>query len=615
MIQQAASDASQVTDILIYHYEFMPFEPLSDQSVADLYSVKHWRVYYYYYTNKTGSGVDSRASSSTVLACTPAARAQRARLANFVANSCVMDLLTTLRQAVMGGKDVHIEDNNVVIDGVTYPGETMTAFTSLQKNVTIIAVVLAWLNRDAKVTQYSKEAKDKKIQMIVATAMKPLQQYLMGEADAAAYLSKDFLSDAAARQATTASTSQTIEDMQSIEWAIRKEIPFKTRANVLECSRNLRDEVFRHFSMLPQADGSGPANAAAPSAGSKRPAPTSAASSAAVTSTSADDAKKRMRTSTDVPPGMRGTPIIIVPSSAASLINMYNAKQFLEGGQWVPPETARAAAGSVEKPAKIEIHRTDSRGNQCKYYVTDNVNSLQPHDWWVMVLTCGGRCTMLLLLQYLSNLSCLKPVGDACSSSLTKSSTEHIGIISPAGSKLPPCLRLDRIGSSRAGNGVPSLMLRMCLRSRFSIGVSRRCGEFRSFRPLCIDDERRISPMMLSNQAHAHVLVVAPTRSKCSYRLPSSLRRRRAARQLPEMGGRSVSHLENEAVSRSRCCKQGLDGAGQSHLRQETIFAAERSSDAWGWFNCVCEIAIVVIGSDAYGRIRVIARRDKRALL
>ena len=62
---------------------------------------------------------------------------------------------------------------------------------------------------------------------------------------------------------------------------------------------------------------------------------------------------------------------------------MYNAARFLEGGQWVPPDQARAAYGSNEKPTKITIRRTDTRGNVCQYYVTDNVESLARHDWWV----------------------------------------------------------------------------------------------------------------------------------------------------------------------------------------------------------------------------------------
>ena len=78
--------------------------------------------------------------------------------------------------------------------------------------------------------------------------------------------------------------------------------------------------------------------------------------------------------------GWRGTPIIVIPSSATSLINLFNVQAFLQDGRFVHPNDARAAAGSV-KPSKVLIRRKDSRGNSCQYYVVDSVEGLAKSDW------------------------------------------------------------------------------------------------------------------------------------------------------------------------------------------------------------------------------------------
>jgi parafibromin len=77
----------------------------------------------------------------------------------------------------------------------------------------------------------------------------------------------------------------------------------------------------------------------------------------------------------------RGTPIILVPSSATSLINLYNAAAFLQDGVFVPPADARIAAGAAAKPLKLTIKRRDVRGDTCQYYIMDSVAGFAKHDW------------------------------------------------------------------------------------------------------------------------------------------------------------------------------------------------------------------------------------------
>jgi hypothetical protein len=83
------------------------------------------------------------------------------------------------------------------------------------------------------------------------------------------------------------------------------------------------------------------------------------------------------------------TPIIIVPPSMTSPLNLFNVQRLLEGGQWVSPEAARQAAqdegGSGEKPTRVTLKRVDARGNRCQYYVTDNAAALDRRDWLKVV--------------------------------------------------------------------------------------------------------------------------------------------------------------------------------------------------------------------------------------
>ena len=82
----------------------------------------------------------------------------------------------------------------------------------------------------------------------------------------------------------------------------------------------------------------------------------------------------------------RGTPIIILPASLESLITMYNVQRFLKDGVFVPPALAQANFGDKEKPQRIEIVRTDTRGNQNKFYVMDSVDAFNAdgkyHEQW-----------------------------------------------------------------------------------------------------------------------------------------------------------------------------------------------------------------------------------------
>jgi parafibromin len=68
------------------------------------------------------------------------------------------------------------------------------------------------------------------------------------------------------------------------------------------------------------------------------------------------------------------TPIIIVPNAPSSLINIYNIKDLLEGGSFVPPAEAKSKA--TQRESRIKIHH-DGR----EFIVVDSPASLSADEW------------------------------------------------------------------------------------------------------------------------------------------------------------------------------------------------------------------------------------------
>ena len=86
--------------------------------------------------------------------------------------------------------------------------------------------------------------------------------------------------------------------------------------------QNLRDDVFKHFTDKSVKPASAPSPIADAAAGKKR----SRSTTALVSSTSAAP----VRPVTAIDPSWRATPIIVVPASASSLLNIYNVASFLQ---------------------------------------------------------------------------------------------------------------------------------------------------------------------------------------------------------------------------------------------------------------------------------------------
>ncbi|KAJ0982529.1 hypothetical protein J5N97_010784 [Dioscorea zingiberensis] len=77
-----------------------------------------------------------------------------------------------------------------------------------------------------------------------------------------------------------------------------------------------------------------------------------------------------------------GVPIILVPSAFQTLITIYNVKEFLEDGVFVPSDVKVKQSGGEKKPEFVTVRKKFSRDQVvAAYEVRDKPSVLKPEDW------------------------------------------------------------------------------------------------------------------------------------------------------------------------------------------------------------------------------------------
>lgn len=293
-----------------------------------------------------------------------------------------MDPLQELRLAVTLGRTVELEDDNaVVLDETKFAGSTPTSFWKDQKkaaHANIASLVFFYQNRSTGFGAYVTAATKRKLDIVIAAHKDYLVSFIEGKVEAdARFVDTSFQaqSSAAPTSAQTggvAVAKVVLDPGVALDIAIRNEIPYRTRYNVLDCgNKSLKDQIYEHFNRV--EDEEKKRNGQVPAAAAKRPA----AGGGVV-----DESRKRARTAQGDPAAFRpppGTPIIILPPTASSLINMYNAEEFFARSNFVPVDPHNLPPS---KPDVLTISRVDTRGHTAKFYVTDNVNRIKPGEWY-----------------------------------------------------------------------------------------------------------------------------------------------------------------------------------------------------------------------------------------
>ncbi|KAG0467040.1 hypothetical protein HPP92_018620 [Vanilla planifolia] len=77
-----------------------------------------------------------------------------------------------------------------------------------------------------------------------------------------------------------------------------------------------------------------------------------------------------------------GVPIILVPSAFQTLITIYNVKEFLEDGVFVPSDVKVKAMRGAPKPDCVTVQKKLSRDRVvAAYEVRDKPSAFKPDDW------------------------------------------------------------------------------------------------------------------------------------------------------------------------------------------------------------------------------------------
>ncbi len=321
-----------------------------------------------------------------------------------------MEVLSALRAATINGRPISLSGDTALIDGVSYPAKSRTAFTNIDKKALDLATLITFWRayggaKDPVYPEYVASCSSARVGFVLITDIPELRLYLQGKSEAERHLDR-----ALAVSAPAAGRSGMLvkpgplpgeESNWSLQRALKEELIYRTRTAVLDCGRNLKEPLFELFSKNAAGDagerkrgaeapaaaataavaagggGGGGGGGAAASAKRARPAdPPSAAAAAATLAAATEAALERFQ----------GTPIIIVPDSAASIITIFNAKSLLEEGKYVPSEVARERLRDVPRPSVVTINRIDAKGRSCKYYVMDNTDKLKGPGEWLRVV-------------------------------------------------------------------------------------------------------------------------------------------------------------------------------------------------------------------------------------
>jgi hypothetical protein len=245
-----------------------------------------------------------------------------------------MDALAALRSAYASSRAVSIEGSDVVIDGERFAGSTQSAFRGADKRfLTLSTLVAFWEMQVAKPLpyhEYMKQCVTRNLGFVIVSDKDVLSSYLRGKSEAAGRVevAPTASTPGGAAAAATTADAAVVDDGLSIRHAVTLEQLYRTRATVLECpTRNLREKVFEHFTTLAGASSTA---APAPVASGKRGGASGGAEPTPAPKRAREDPLK----------SFRGTPIIVVPASGASMINMYNVKALLQDGVYVRPDEA-----------------------------------------------------------------------------------------------------------------------------------------------------------------------------------------------------------------------------------------------------------------------------------
>lgn len=287
-----------------------------------------------------------------------------------------------------------------LLDSLVYPKVTAAPFKSKRgsgDNYTLESIVNCLLNSSLSYTEYMQECRKLGCPAVSIVDRKDLIAYLTGEKGVCEFLDESSLPPVPFRSVAEAVRKQRMlaepTDEQPVSVAmelepvsiaqqlamIEKKIPF--RPGISKKSYSFVLGVAKEISRRETS--------AARSASTSVKAPLKSGTKSSILDSIQANAENQgtkeqptrqahaVRASQSLPQAPASIPIIVVPASFTSLINMYNVKGFLEDETFVTPQEARAR-GPVRKEIRLKI--TDKQTGK-QFFIIDNVNRLKIEDW------------------------------------------------------------------------------------------------------------------------------------------------------------------------------------------------------------------------------------------
>ncbi|XP_010938049.1 protein CDC73 homolog [Elaeis guineensis] len=315
-----------------------------------------------------------------------------------------MDPLSVLRDYTVQRKldqIVRVGDEFRFGSEYAFPCSADTAYRSKQGSLYTLDTLLFFVrHHNLKHTDYLQSARSLRLPAVTLPDRKPLLDYLLGHtssADAIEFLppsaaapdveeyrpdDPSFLPSAAtAHQSHLADAARVSDDLRSIDYMamIRTlERPLKDREALLQCrnrdfygvlvASTRREEERQRLESQQRKDGL---------VAKTRLIGTDDRAGGDDLDGAAPKPKMHLKGSKIG----EGVPIILVPSASQTLITIYNVKEFLEDGVFVPTDVKMKAMRGV-RPDCVTVQKKLSRERAvAAYEVRDKPSTLKPEDW------------------------------------------------------------------------------------------------------------------------------------------------------------------------------------------------------------------------------------------
>ncbi|XP_078430917.1 PLANT HOMOLOGOUS TO PARAFIBROMIN [Wolffia australiana] len=298
-----------------------------------------------------------------------------------------MDPLLALRDFAIRGdldKIVRVGDEFRFGADYSFPSSAETAYRSKQGNLYTLETLIYYLqHHQLKHTDYLQSARLNRIPTVTLPDRKPLLDYLLGRvasSDSIEFLHSDDHRPedlASVRPDSSVSAEIAVKDLavaadpcdtDFVSLIRALERPLKDRDSILECrnrdfhsillASTKREEDRQRIESQQRKDGL-------------------VAKTRLIGSEDGDHLHEAVQR-----PKMhiKGVPIILVPSAFQTLITIYNVKEFLEDGVFVPSEVK--VRGGMAKPECVTVQKKLSRDRvMAAYEVRDKPSALKSEDW------------------------------------------------------------------------------------------------------------------------------------------------------------------------------------------------------------------------------------------